>query len=431
MASAREAQPGWAAMPGVRRGEILHAVANLIEAHRQELAGIVALEAGKRMSDALGEASAAIQCARFFAGEGQRLFGRTMTSGAPHRWAMTVRRPCGVAGLITAANTPAPNFAWKVFPALICGNGVVLKPAEDTPASAWFMAKTAEEAGLPKGLLNLVHGLGAEVGPPLVVHPDVDVVSFTGSTRVGREIAESAGKLLKKVSLELGGKAASVVLDDADFEKAVRASVNHSVINCGQTCASWTRLLVPRARQAEAMAIAKDEAEKLTLGDPSLGQARLGPLVSAQQRERVRGYIRRGLEEGATLVTGGVEPPPGLERGFYVRPTVFADVTPRMAIAQEEIFGPVLAILPYQDEDEAVRIANDTIYGLGGAVWSRDPERARRVARRIRTSQIDVNGAPFNPLAPFGGVKQSGNGRELGRYGLEEYLEPKALQLEP
>ena len=279
--SARAAQRAWAETPGVRRGEILHAIANLIESRRQELAEIVALEAGKRIGDALGEAGAAVQCARFFAGEGQRLFGRTMTSGTPHRWAMTVRRPCGVAALIAAANTPAPNFAWKVFPALICGNGVVLKPAEDTPASSWLMAKLAEEAGLPPGLLNVVHGLGAEVGPPLTGHPGVDVISFTGSTRVGREIAERAGRELKKVSLELGGKNALIVCDDADLDNAARWSALSAYSNAGQRCAAASRLLVFDAVYDAFLDrfLAATAAQKLGVDN----DCDLGPVINARQ----------------------------------------------------------------------------------------------------------------------------------------------------
>jgi len=427
VAAARRAAEGWALAEPKVRAEALRRIADGLLARRAELVELIIGELGApRQLTSQYMVDFPASTIRFYADLlAEYPFEERIGNS------LVVKEPVGVVAAITPWNYPLHQVVAKVGPALAAGCTLVLKPSEVVPLACFVFAEVVDAAGLPPGVFNFLSGAGPVVGEALAAHPDVDMVSFTGSTAAGRRVAELAARTVKKVSLELGGKAASVVLDDADFEKAVRASVNHSVINCGQTCASWTRLLVPRARQAEAMAIAKDEAEKLTLGDPSLGQARLGPLVSAQQRERVRGYIRRGLEEGATLVTGGVEPPPGLERGFYVRPTVFADVTPRMAIAQEEIFGPVLAILPYQDEDEAVRIANDTIYGLGGAVWSRDPERARRVARRIRTSQIDVNGAPFNPLAPFGGVKQSGNGRELGRYGLEEYLEPKALQLEP
>jgi acyl-CoA reductase-like NAD-dependent aldehyde dehydrogenase len=267
------------------------------------------------------------------------------------------------------------------------------------------------------------------VGEALAAHPLVDMVSFTGSTRAGRRVAELAAQSVKRVALELGGKSANVLLDDADLARAVGSGVGNAFLNSGQTCTALTRLLVPRARQEEAVALAVQAAERLPLGDPLSEDARLGPLASAAQRERVRGYIERGLAEGARIVTGGAEAPEGLPRGYYVRPTIFADVTPEMTIAQEEIFGPVLAIMPYDDEEEALRIANGTVYGLAGAVWSADEERARAFARRMRTGQVEVNGGGFNPLAPFGGYKQSGLGRELGRWGLEEFLETKSLQL--
>jgi len=343
---------------------------------------------------------------------------------------LVVKEPAGVVAAITPWNYPLHQIVAKLGPALAAGCTVVLKPSEVVPLSCFMLAEIASRTALPRGVFNFLSGSGPVVGEAMVTHPGVDMVSFTGSTAAGRRVAELAAKTVKKVSLELGGKSASVILDDADFEKAVRASLNHAFINAGQTCASWTRMLVPRARQDEAIGYALDEIRRgNAVGDPREGKARLGPLVSARQRERVRAYIQSGIDEGARLLTGGIEAPEGLPRGYYVRPTLFSDVQSGMKIAQEEIFGPVCTILPFDGEDDAVRIANDTIYGLGGAVWSRDLAHATRVARRIHTAQLDINGAPFNPHAPFGGVKQSGNGRELGRYGLEEYLEPKALQL--
>jgi betaine-aldehyde dehydrogenase len=342
---------------------------------------------------------------------------------------LVLKEPAGVVAAITPWNYPLHQIVAKVGPALAAGCTVIVKPSEVVPLSCFLFAEIVHAAGLPPGVFNFLTGAGTVVGEALATHPDVDMVSFTGSTAAGRRVAELASKTVKKVSLELGGKSANVILDDADFEKAVRTGTSHAFINSGQTCASWTRMLVPRARHDEAVRLAKEEAESFTIGDPRSGQYRYGPLVSKAQQERVRGYIRSGVDEGATLVTGGADQPVALPRGYYVTPTVFSNVRTEMRIAQEEIFGPVLTIIPYDDEDDAVRIANDTIYGLGGAVWSRDVERAKRVARRIRTAQLDINGAPFNPIAPFGGCKQSGNGRELGRYGLEEFLEPKALQL--
>jgi acyl-CoA reductase-like NAD-dependent aldehyde dehydrogenase len=341
---------------------------------------------------------------------------------------LVVREPVGVVGCITPWNYPLHQVVNKVAPALAAGCTVVLKPSEVAPFTAFVLAEICDEAGLPAGVFNLVTGTGPVVGEAVVTHPLVDAISFTGSTRAGKRIAELAAGGVKRVTLEMGGKSPNVILDDADLEKAVRSGVNNAFLNSGQTCTALTRMLVPRDRQADAERIAADQAGKLTLGDPFDESSRLGPLVSDVQRDRVRAYIRTGVEEGARLVVGGADAPPGLQRGYYVQPTIFADVRPDMTIAQEEIFGPVLSIIPYDTEDDAVRIANDTVYGLAGAVWSGDPARAERVARRLRTGQVDVNGGRFNPMAPFGGFKQSGIGRELGRYGLEEFLEVKSLQ---
>jgi acyl-CoA reductase-like NAD-dependent aldehyde dehydrogenase len=335
----------------------------------------------------------------------------------------------GVVGCITPWNYPLHQTVAKVAPALAAGCTVVLKPSEVAPLNAFILAEIVHEVGLPAGVFNLVSGYGPVVGEAIAAHPDVDMVSFTGSTRAGKRVAEVAAQTVKRVALELGGKSANVILDDADLERAVTAGVNNAFLNSGQTCTAWTRMLVPRAKQDDAVRIAASVAESLTPGDPFGDTAKLGPLVSDAQRERVRGYIRKGIEEGARLVTGGDDAPEGLDTGYYVRPTVFADVRSDMTIAREEIFGPVLSILPYDDEDDAVRIANDTIYGLAGGVWSGDAERAKALARRLRTGQVDINGGGFNFMAPFGGYKQSGLGRELGRYGLEEFLETKSLQL--
>jgi acyl-CoA reductase-like NAD-dependent aldehyde dehydrogenase len=342
---------------------------------------------------------------------------------------LVVREAVGVVGCITPWNYPLHQIVAKVAPALAAGCAVVLKPSEVAPLNAFILAEIVDEVGLPAGVFNLVSGVGAVVGEAIAAHPGIDMVSFTGSTRAGKRVAELAAQTVKRVALELGGKSANVILDDANLELAVKAGVNNAFLNSGQTCTAWTRMLVPRAKQQEAERIAAEAAASLTPGDPFGEAARLGPLVSDAQRDRVRGYIRKGVEEGARLVIGGDEPPEGLDTGYYVRPTVFADVRSDMTIAQEEIFGPVLSILPYDDEDDAVRIANDTVYGLAGGVWSGDPERAKAVARRLRTGQVDINGGGFNFMAPFGGYKQSGLGRELGRHGLEEFLETKSLQL--
>ncbi len=342
---------------------------------------------------------------------------------------LVLREPVGVVGAITPWNYPLHQIAAKVAPALAAGCTVVLKPSEVAPLNAFILADIIHDVGLPAGVFNLVSGAGPVVGEAIAAHPDVDMVSFTGSTRAGRRVAELAAASVKRVTLELGGKSASVILPDANFEKAVTTTVQACYLNSGQTCSAHTRMLVPRDRLAEAEEIARQAAETYTPGDPFADSTRIGPLVSDVQRERVRSYIRKGLEEGAKLVTGGEEAPEGLESGYYVRPTVFSEVRRDMTIAQEEIFGPVLSILPYDSEEEAVEIANDTIYGLAGGVWAGDAEHAKAVARRIRTGQVDINGGSFNPFAPFGGYKQSGHGRELGKFGIDEYLEIKSLQL--
>jgi betaine-aldehyde dehydrogenase len=305
----------------------------------------------------------------------------------------------------------------------------VLKPSEVAPLTAFLLAEAIDSIGLPRGVFNLVSGTGQVAGEALAAHPGVDMISFTGSTRAGRRVSELAARTIKRVALELGGKSANIILDDADLEKAVKTGVNNCFFNSGQTCSAWTRMLVPRRNQEEATRIAKEAAEAFKVGDPRQPGVKLGPLVSAVQLDRVRNYIRKGLDEGAVLVTGGPESPENLEKGYFVRPTVFGNVSNRMTIAQEEIFGPVLSVIAYDSDEEAIEIANDTMYGLAGAVWSSDPDRARRVALRLRTGQVDINGGAFNPMAPFGGYKQSGNGREFGKYGLEEFLEIKSLQM--
>lgn len=345
---------------------------------------------------------------------------------------LVVREPFGVVGCISPWNYPLHQIALKVAPALAAGNTVVVKPSEVAPINAFILAEIVHDAGLPAGVFNLVTGVGPVVGEAIAAHPDVDMVSFTGSTRAGKRVAEVAAQNVKKVSLELGGKSPNVILDDLDdegFTKAVAAGVGKCFSNSGQTCTALTRMLVPRARLAQAEQIAAATAAKFTVGDPFDPATRLGPLVSAVQRERVRGFIQTGIDEGATLVTGGTDSPEGLSAGFFVRPTIFSNVTPDMTIAREEIFGPVLSIIPYDDEDEAIRIANDTVYGLAAGVWSATPEHAKQVARRLKAGQVEVNGGSFNPAAPFGGYKQSGLGREAGKFGLEEFCEVKAMQL--
>jgi acyl-CoA reductase-like NAD-dependent aldehyde dehydrogenase len=348
---------------------------------------------------------------------------------------LVVKEPVGVVGAITPWNYPLHQIAAKVAYAMAAGCTVVLKPSEVAPVDAFILAEVIHDAGLPAGVFNLVTGTGPVVGEAIAAHPGVDMVSFTGSTRAGRRVAEVASQTLKRVALELGGKSANVLLDDLDdagFEKAVRDGIGKAYINSGQTCTALTRMLVPADRVADAERIAADEVEtKFQPKDPFAEGAMLGPLSSRAQVERVTGYIQKGIDEGARLVTGGPERPEGegLSDGYFVKPTVFSDVRNDMTIAQEEIFGPVLSIIAYQDEDDAATIANDSAYGLSGGVWSADGERAKAFARRIRTGQIEINGGAFNPNAPFGGYKNSGYGREYGSHGFEEFLEIKSMQL--
>ena len=339
---------------------------------------------------------------------------------------LVVREPIGVVGCITPWNFPLNQITLKVAPALAAGCTVVLKPSEIAPVNAMILTEIIHAAGLPAGVFNLVNGLGPVVGEVLATHPEVDMVSFTGSTRAGKRVAELAAASVKRVTLELGGKSASLILPDADLAAAVKGTIGACLLNSGQTCSAHTRMLVPAKRYNEVKALAQAAIAKFTLGASLDENTRLGPLVSAAQRDRVLAFIRQGLEEGAELVAGGPDKP-DFAQGYFVQPTVLR-VKASDTLAREEIFGPVLVILTYEDEEEAIRIANDTIYGLGGGVWSVDLDHAVAVARQIRTGQVDINGAPFNGNAPFGGYKQSGNGRENGKYGLEEFLEFKAMQ---
>jgi betaine-aldehyde dehydrogenase len=424
VSAARLALDGWSATAPTQRAACLSRIHDGLKARADEIARTISAEVGtplkmaSRIQAGLPQSSFALyaQLAAEFAFEEQVGNSRV------------VRDPVGVVAAITPWNYPLHQIAAKVAPALAAGCTVVLKPSEVAPLNAFILAEIIEAAGLPDGVFNLLCGTGASVGEALVSHPDVDMVSFTGSTRAGRRIAELAAATVKRVALELGGKSASIVLDDADLAAAIKTTVNVCFLNSGQTCNALTRLLVPENRYEEAAQLAVEVAQTFTLGDPLQGEAKLGPLVSAAQRERVRGYIRAGIDEGAQLLYGGPQAPAGLTSGYYVMPTVFGRVKPDAVIAQEEIFGPVLSIITYRDEDDAVRIANGTIYGLAAAVWSGDEARAARVARRLRAGQIDINGGSFNINAPFGGFKQSGRGRELGRYGLEEFLEYKSLQ---
>ena len=425
VAAARAAFDEWSAVSVEERAKYLQRITEGLQARMGEIAQLVSQEVG--MPTNLSMMIQAGLPTMTFGSMGQLLDAFPFEEEVGN--SLVVREPVGVVGCITPWNYPLHQIAAKVAPALAAGCTVVLKPSEVAPLNAFVLAEIIDEVGLPAGVFNLVTGYGPVVGEAIAAHPEVDMVSFTGSTRAGKRVTELAAQTVKRVALELGGKSANVILDDADLDKAVRDGVGKCYLNSGQTCSALTRMVVPRSRLAEVERIAAAAAATFKPGAPDAADTRLGPLVSAVQRDRVRGYIRKGIEEGAKLVAGGPDAPDGLEKGFFVQPTVFSDVRRDMTIAQEEIFGPVLAILPYDDEEEAVSIANDSVYGLAGGVWSGDPERARRVARRMRTGQVEINGGSFNPVAPFGGYKQSGNGRELGKFGLEEFLEVKSLQL--
>ncbi|MCF3963009.1 aldehyde dehydrogenase family protein [Streptomyces fuscigenes] len=421
--AAREALPGWAATPPAARAAFLGALHDAMARRGEEIARTVVAELGAparfarqvqtRAPIAALAAYAELAAAHPFE---ERIANSTV-----------LHEPVGVVAAITPWNYPVSMIVGKVAPALAAGCTLVLKPAEDTPLSAQLFGECAQAAGLPPGVVNVVTGHGRVAGEALARHEGVDHVSFTGSTSVGRHIGALAGGAVKSVSLELGGKSANVILPGADLGRAVAAGVGHVMANSGQTCYAWTRMLVHAAHYEEAVELARRELGAYRVGDPAADGTRVGPVVSARQRDRVRGYIARGVEEGARLVAGGTEPP--RPTGYFVAPTLFADVTTDMTIAQEEIFGPVLSVLRYEDEEDAVRIANDTVYGLHGGVWASTEKEAVAFARRMDTGRVDINGGAFNTLAPFGGWKQSGVGREMGTYGLRAYLQTKSLQL--
>jgi len=408
------------------REERVDLLAKIVEVYKKRMK-----EIGGAISDEMGAPLGFAE--RFQAGAG---LGHLMTTlevlkGYPFEErlgsAMLVREPVGVVGMITPWNWPLNQIACKVAPALAAGCTMILKPSEYTPSSALIFAEILHEAGVPKGVFNLINGVGPEVGAAMSEHPDIDMMSFTGSTRAGIDVVKRAAVTVKRVTQELGGKSPNIILEDADLAKAVAGGTTHCFNNSGQSCNAPTRMLVPLQRMAEATAIAKAVADKTRVGDPKNSDTNLGPVVNRVQWDKIQALIEKGIDEGAQLAAGGLGLPDGLNKGYYVRPTVFSHVSNDMTIAREEIFGPVLSIIGYKDEDDAVRIANDTPYGLAGYVSSANVERARHVARRLRAGNINLNGAPNERGAPFGGYKHSGNGREWGRFGLDEYLEVKAV----
>ncbi|WP_151482407.1 aldehyde dehydrogenase family protein [Streptomyces albicerus] len=420
--AATAAFPGWSATSPADRVGVLKRVVEGMQLRSDEIASTITAEMGAPISFSraaqagfpVASTSAAITAAEQF----------PWTEQVEN--SLIVREPIGVVGAITPWNFPLQQLVTKVVPALLAGNTVVLKPSEMSPVSARIFAEIATDAGLPAGVLNVVHGTGPVVGEAISRHPKIDMISFTGSTAAGKRVSVAASETVKRVALELGGKAAHIILPDADLDEAVIRGLAFAWGNAGQACGAYVRMLVPADQQDEVVEKLKAAAAEYAVGDPQDEATRMGPLASETQRERVEGYIKRGIADGATLVVGGPGRPEGFETGAYVKPTIFSDVDPNSVIAQEEIFGPVLVVIPYTDDDQAVEIANSTIYGLNGAVTG-EQDHAMAIARRLRVGQVDINGGAINFQAPFGGYKQSGNGREMGRAGIEEFLETKAI----
>jgi aldehyde dehydrogenase (NAD+) len=425
--AARTALPGWSQLSVADRVDYVERIADAMTKRAEEIASVVSAEQGMPIANARRvQVGLPITVIKSYVN-----IGREYAAAEPERVgnSIVIQEPIGVCTFITPWNYPLHQIIGKVAPALVAGCTMVLKPSSQTPLNAFLLAEIIHDIGLPAGVFNLVTGAGRTVGEALCAHPDVDMISITGSTEAGARIAELGAPTVKRICQELGGKSANVILDGADFAKAVPAGVIGMMLNCGQTCTALTRMIVPRSRQSEVVDLAVAALSSLAMGDPTSEANFLGPMVSAAQKSTVQDYIRTGIDEGARLVAGGPDDPQGYEIGFYVQPTIFADVANSMRIAQEEIFGPVLCIVPVDSEDEAIAVANDSPYGLSGAVWADTDEHAIVVSRRLQTGQVMVNGGRFNPLAPFGGYKTSGNGRELGRAGLYEFLETKAIQL--
>ena len=422
VAAARSAFDGWSRTSRTERGAFLLTLRDALRVHEKSMADAITAEMGA--PTALASRVQVALPIRVLTSMAELLDGEEVPERIGN--SLVLREPVGVVGAITPWNYPLHQAIAKIAPALAAGCTVVHKPSEVAPLSSYLLAELIHQVGLPAGVYNLVPGPGVPTGEAITAHPGVDMVSFTGSTRAGKAVAASAAASVKRVALELGGKSANVILPDADLAAAVKVGVANCLLNSGQTCTAWTRMLVDSSRYDEAVELAVAVLGKYTVGDPTDPATRLGPLASAAQRDRVLSYVERGVAEGARRLSSEAELP---KRGYFVAPVVFADVAPDSTIAQEEIFGPVLSIIRYEDEDDAARIANGVSYGLAGGVWSADVDHAVAFARRLRTGQVDINGAAFNPLAPFGGYKQSGTGRELGAHGLAEFTELKAVQL--
>ena len=428
---AKQAQPVWADIPAVQRGMILHDIVKGMQERQEEIAQIVAVETGKSYKEAYGETGGAIALGLFYAGEGQRLYGRTTTSGVVNKYAMTIRQPIGVAGLIIAANTPIANAAWKVFPALICGNAAVLKAAEDTPATAWIFSKIAHEAGLPPGVLNVIQGYGEEAGAPLVANPDVDVISFTGSTAVGRQIASIAGERLAKVSLELGGKNPLVVCDDADLENAANWVLLSAFSNTGQRCASGSRIIIFDSVYDQFRNMLVELTKKLKVGPTDDDD--LGPVINEKQLNNMLGVVERAKQKGTVVLAGGHRlNDSAYVNGFYMAPTLIENIDQHDEISTTELFGPITCLYRVKDFKEALSMANDSPYGLTACIHTRSIHRSIEFAQKVQAGVAVVNAGTYGsePHMPFGGLKQSGNGwREPGTEALDIYSELKDIYI--
>jgi len=429
--SAKRAFPAWSDTPAVQRGLLLHKLVVGMQNRQEEIARIVAAETGKSYKDALGETGGAIQCGLFYASEGQRLYGRTTTSGTPNKYALTVRQPIGIAGLIIAANTPIANVAWKVFPALICGNAAILKASEDTPATAWIIGKIAQEIGLPAGVLNIVQGYGEEAGAPLVENPEVGVISFTGSTEVGRFIQRAAGPRFARISLELGGKNALVVCDDADLENAAKWVLLSAFSNAGQRCASTSRVIVFDSVYDTFRNLLVEKTGKLRVGTSD--EDDFGPVINEGQLKNMVSAVERARQSGANILMGGERLNDAAHRdGFYMAPTLIDAVTPQEEISECELFGPVAILFRVRDFEEALALANDSPYGLTASIHTKSVHRAMRFCDKVQSVVAVVNAGTHGsePHMPFGGRKQSGNGsREPGTEALNIYSELKDLYI--
>ncbi|MBF93015.1 MAG: aldehyde dehydrogenase family protein [Euryarchaeota archaeon] len=422
--AAKKAFPEWSNTTIEERSEILNDISSAIKDRGEELARLITSEVGTPIDYSR---MAMVGTPRVVARSYSKIL-QDFEWEEEIRNSLVVKEPIGVVGMITPWNFPLHQIIGKVAPAIAAGCTMVLKPSKEAPLNAFVLADILHEIGLPRGVFNLVSGHGSEIGEAIAGHPDVDMISFTGSTKAGVRVSELAAASVKRVTLELGGKSANIVLDDADFPRAASSAIHACFGNSGQECSALTRLLIPENSKDEVIEVISRKIGRYTVGDPMDNSNKCGPLVSKRQQDSVSEFISTGKNEGATLVAGGEGMPEGLERGFFVKPTVFADVTPEMTLFREEIFGPVLSITTYSSEEEAIELANDSEYGLSGGVWSGDLDRAMDVAKKLRTGQVSINGGAFNVTAPFGGYKQSGLGREMGIHGLEEFLEIKSIQ---